>query len=320
MLSTRETQTSTVSAASPSPQFRLLSASRELRRGCGEEEEGHAGVGDPEPPGRRSPRATGPGLRERRCSGDSPTDRASICDTLTCGADFHSWSWGECFQREGRPPLGGKEAAQGATRRDRHSHSAPRRGGGGFVSATGLRKLSSGRAAVGRQHATRREGGECEARRGSSARNLRRPRPLTLRRPLHDCGAAADLPGGRPRKPAGVSSAAPARRTSKPRLSGPSRAAATSVRTRPAPGTQGRCRGAGGSAGRSLAHARRGAASAGQCRPETTRRGGARATPVRIPASLRRRGGRCSLPGEEPTWSEAGQGAVAPVPRATLLP
>lgn len=62
---------------------------------------------------------------------------------------------------------------------------------------------------------------------------------------LHDCGAAADLPRGRPRKPAGVSSAARARRTSKSRLSVPSRAGATSERTRPARKTQGRCRGAG---------------------------------------------------------------------------
>lgn len=160
---------------------------------------------------------------------------------------------------------------------------------------------------------------------GSSARNSRRPRPLTLRRPLHDCGAAADLPGGRPRKPAGVSSAAPARRTSRPRLSVPSRAAATSVRTRPARGTQGRCRGAGGSPGRSLGHARRGAAGAGPPLGCAGRRqpggaGPARATPARIPASLLRRGGRGSLPGEEPSWSEAGQGAAAPEPRATLLP
>lgn len=58
-----------------------------------------------------------------------------------------------------------------------------------------------------------------EARRQSSVRNLRRPRPLTLPLPLHDCGAAADLPGGHPRKPAGVSSAARARQTSRPRLS-----------------------------------------------------------------------------------------------------
>lgn len=36
---------------------------------------------------------------------------------------------------------------------------------------------------------------------GSPVRNLRRPRPLTLPLLLHDCGAAADLPGGRPRKP-----------------------------------------------------------------------------------------------------------------------
>lgn len=74
-----------------------------------------------------------------------------------------------------------------------------------------------------------------------SVRNLRRPRPLTLPLPLHDCGAAAaDLPGGRPRKPAGVSSAARDRPTSKPRLSVPSRAGATSVRTRLALKTQGR--------------------------------------------------------------------------------
>lgn len=55
----------------------------------------------------------------------------------------------------------------------------------------------------------------------SPVRNLRRPRPLTLPLPLHDCGAAADLPRGRPRKPAGVSSAARTRPTSKPRLSAP---------------------------------------------------------------------------------------------------
>lgn len=91
----------------------------------------------------------------------------------------------------------------------------------------------------------------------SSVRHLRRLRPLALPLPLHDCGAAADLPGGRPRKPAGVSSAAPARTTSKPRLSVPSRAGATSVRA-----TQG-CRGAGAEMGRSLGLARRGAGEAG---------------------------------------------------------
>lgn len=48
-------------------------------------------------------------------------------------------------------------------------------------------------------------------------RNLRRPWPLTLPLLLHDRGAAADLPGGRPRKSAGVSSAAPAVPTPKPR-------------------------------------------------------------------------------------------------------
>lgn len=88
-------------------------------------------------------------------------------------------------------------------------------------------------------------------------RNLRRPRPLTLPLPLHDCGAAADLPGGRPRKPAGVSSAARTRPTSKPRLSAPSRAGATSVRARPARRKRGRCQGAGAEAGRGVGHARR---------------------------------------------------------------
>lgn len=55
------------------------------------------------------------------------------------------------------PATEGKEAAQGATRRDKNPDSASRRGGDGFSSATALRKLWSGRAAVGRQHATRRE-------------------------------------------------------------------------------------------------------------------------------------------------------------------
>lgn len=64
-------------------------------------------------------------------------------------------------------------------------------------------------------------------------------------------------PRGRPRKPAGVSSAARARPTSKPRLSAPSCAGATSVRARPARRTRGRCRGAGAEPGRSLGHARR---------------------------------------------------------------
>lgn len=159
--------------------------------------------------------------------------------------------------------------------------------------------------------------GRRSVRRGkeSPVRNLRRPRPLTLLLPLHDCGAAADLPGGRPRKPAGVSSAARARPTSKPRLSAPSRAGATSVRARPARrtrGTRGRCPGAGAEPGRSLGQARRAGpplprSSAGPCLPETTRRSWTLSTTQAWGGAClrRRRRGRCSLPGEEHTWSVA---------------
>ena len=63
--------------------------------------------------GRRSPRAPGPGRREQRCSAVTPNRRTSSSDSLTCGADFHSWSWGECFQREGRPPLRARRRRRG---------------------------------------------------------------------------------------------------------------------------------------------------------------------------------------------------------------
>lgn len=153
---------------------------------------------------------------------------------------------------------------------------------------------------------------------------MRRPRPLTLGLPLHDCGAAADLPRGRPRKPAGVSSAAPARRTSKPRLSVPSRAGATSVRTRPARGTQGRCgeRAASvGGAWGTRSGAGRGGASAGLCRLETTPAGlGSSGHPGAepcLPATSRR---AVSLTWGGATWSEAGQGAGPPsFPSLSLL-
>lgn len=158
------------------------------------------------------------------------------------------------------PAAGGKEAAQGATRRDRHRQSAPRRGGDGFSSATALRKLSQEELRSGSSTRLGERKEKREASKESSLRNLRRPRPLTLPPSLHDCGAAADLPRGCPRKSAGVSSAAPALQTSKPLLSAPSRAGATSVRARPARKTQGRCRGAGAGPGRSLGYARRGVA------------------------------------------------------------
>lgn len=161
-------------------------------------------------------------------------------------------------------------------------------------------------------------------REGSSVRNLRRPQPLTLPLPLHDCGAAAaaaaaDLPGGRPRKPAGVSSAAAARPTSKPRLSVPSRAGATSVRTRLALKTQGRCWEGARSLGGAWARAAGPAlprSSPGLCWPSAIPRGGTlRTTLVRTRACLRHRGGRWSLPGEEPTWNGGGRRR-----RATHLP
>lgn len=86
-----------------------------------------------------------------------------------------------------------------------------------------------------------------------------------------DCGAAADLPRGRPRKLAGVSSAARVLRTSKPRLSVPSRAGAASVRTRPARKTQGRCREQGPSGGG--AWGTRGGARPGSARDNPEGRG-----------------------------------------------
>lgn len=73
---------------------------------------GRAGGGG-EPPGPRTLLAPGQGRRERRCSGDTPTHQASSSDSLTCGADFHSWSWGECFEREGGPPLGARRQRRG---------------------------------------------------------------------------------------------------------------------------------------------------------------------------------------------------------------
>lgn len=137
--------------------------------------------------------------------------------------------WGARRRRRGRRgatgtltrPRGGVATASSQRARSESSRQEQPPSGGSTPLARGRRSVRRGE--------------------GSAVRNLRRPRPLTLGLPLHDCGAAADLPGGRPRKPAGVSSAAPARRTSKPRLSVPSRAGATSVRTRPARGTQGRC-------------------------------------------------------------------------------
>lgn len=161
--------------------------------------------------------------------------------------------------------------------------------------------------------------GRRSVRRGkeSPVRNLRRPRPLTLLLPLHDCGAAADLPGGRPRKPAGVSSAARARPTSKPRLSA-SPPQAVRARRRCGRGRRGGRGGRGGGVrergpslggawgkcgGRALPRS-----SAGPCLPETTRRSWTLSTTQAWGGAClrRRRRGRCSLPGEEPTWSVAG--------------
>lgn len=148
------------------------------------------------------------------------------------------------------PATGGKEAAQGATRCDRHSPLATGRGGDSPSSATAAKALL-GRAAGGRQHATGREARD----EVSSVRNLRSPWPLTLPLPLHDCGAAADLPGGRPRKSVHVSSAAPTSPTPRPRGTEP---CGRDVRA-----SYVGAWGAGAESGRGLGLKRRGAGGAG---------------------------------------------------------
>lgn len=173
------------------------------------------------------------------------------------------------------PATEGKEAAQGATRRDRNPHSAPRRGGDGFSSATALRKLSSGRAAVGRQRATRREEeawgekrrapcGTCVARgrlRSQCPSTTAAPPPTSPGAAPGSLLASVPLPGLSP-----DIQASPLR---------PNRADATSVRARPARRTQGRCRGAGAEPGRGLGRARWGAANGrelgGACPPAALR-------------------------------------------------
>lgn len=121
----------------PSPQFRPLGGSGELRRGYAEVEEGPA-------EGRRrpdlGPRTPGPGLRERRCSGDTPVDPANSSDTHL-RSRFPFMELGGVLRARRAPATGGKAAAQGATRCDRQPHLATGRGGHSLFSVTAAKTL-----------------------------------------------------------------------------------------------------------------------------------------------------------------------------------
>lgn len=156
VISPGEPQTSILQAVPPPHSFAYSVAPGNCGGAAGRRRRGR----EEEPPGPRSPRAPGLGRRERRCSGDTPRPLGHPLGLAHLRSRFPFMELGGVLRTRRAPTTGGKEAAQGATRRDRHPHSAPRRGGDGFSSATALRKLSSGRAAVGRQHATMREEGE----------------------------------------------------------------------------------------------------------------------------------------------------------------
>ncbi|XP_073893790.1 uncharacterized protein [Macaca fascicularis] len=180
------------------------------------------------------------------------------------------------------PATGGKEAARGATPRDGHSHSAPRRGRRRLPLSNRTPK------ALGRKSA---DTGESRPEVASPAAADAPTAPPRLR------ATAADLPGAAPeaRRRQFRCLACPA---SSPRLWAPSRAGATSGRERPARRTPGKRPGAGPHAAGSAVP--RGAVLAGDnpkgqdssCR---TSGGGA--------CLRRRRGWRRGLPEEWPTWS-----------------
>lgn len=204
------------------------------------------------------------------------------------------------------PAAGGKEASQGATRRDRHRQSAPRRGGDGFSSATALRRLSQEELRSGSNTRLGERKEKREARRAPCGTCVARGR-LRSHRPSTTAAPPPTSPGAAPGSPV---ASVPLPRLSR-RLSLSSPPQAVRARRRCEHCRRGGRRGGVGEPAPGLggAWAPRGGAwpalprsSAGSCRPETTRRGWAlRATLVRGGACLRRRrGAQRSLPGEEP--------------------
>lgn len=155
-MSPREPQTSILSSP---PSFAYSVAPGNCGGAAGRRRRGRVGGGEGEPPGQRSPRAPGPaeGATMLWRHHHRPSQRLSHTHLRS---RFPFMELGGVLRARRAPATGGQKAVQGATRSDKHSHSASRRGGDGFFSATALRKLSPGRAAVGRQHATRREEGE----------------------------------------------------------------------------------------------------------------------------------------------------------------